>query len=516
MLNRNKILILFGILAWGMASGFSLGADQIQAEITAAKMRVEVGEEVVFSAGASRSRPDSGLVSYSWDFDDRDQVEEDGTGTEISHVFNETGAYTVKLMLSDQRGRKDEAFCSVEVFPDSDTGPSITSNFEGGKTGLFFESPETFAFRLEWGNQFYFRIDNCRNREVSLRIDGYGPERPHLPSVTPYADDHTFNDRFTLMCTTDYQGHDWFPLEDAEYFYDEKQSSLIVRFKPETDSVYYAWAVPWTMRNLWRLIDRWEGNENFSWRIIGESVEGRPIPALTITDSREDHASKRAVWITGTQHAYEMAAGPVIEGIISRLLEGNGSSEDLLERYVYNIVPIMNPDGVIRGGYRYNMRDIDLNRNWDKIKADPWDSEKSEPEVAAVKKEIKAWVDRHGNLDLFLDFHCLTAIAENLLMIKASPESIPEEVKQDQGEFVSEFLQKRWFFRESESRNTGNANGYIADEYAGKTGVISFTAEHCLGFIRTADGEMERAVPELFRRLGSDYVELIEEYFTKR
>lgn len=480
--------------------------------IEAQPLRVKVGETVHFSA-LNRTGNIRQLKSISWDFNSLDRVEEDAHGQRVSHVFNQTGAYSVRVTAVDQEGRKDEAFCDIEVFPDTTAGPSITSNFEGGKTGLFFESSETFAFRLEWGNQFYFRLDNCRNREVSLRIVGYGPGRKQLPSVTPYANDDTFNDSYTLMYSTDYQGHDWHPYRNAEYTYNEAKATLTAVFKPETESIYFAWAVPWTMRNLRGLIDRFEENENFTWSIVGESLEGRPIISLTVTDFSRDNRGKKAVWVTGTQHAYEMAAGPVIEGMIDRLLEGNGGSRELLGKFVYNIVPLMNPDGVLRGGYRYNLHDVDLNRNWDSQKRDDWDSENSEPEVASVKQAMAEWVDKNQTLDLYFDMHCLTAIAEDLLMIKASPESVPESVRKEQDRFVKDFLQTRWFFRESESSGAANGNGYVSDRYASETGVISFTAEHCLGYIRTAGGQPQRATPALFRQLGRDYVELIEDYF---
>jgi len=492
------------------------GVDVTRAEITAGSLKVRVGDEVSFSAASSRAGRGREITGYSWDFDDMDLVQVNAVGREVTSVFNKTGAYTVKLTVQDDLGRKDDAFLSVEVFPNSDEGPSITSNFQGGRTRVLFNSPETFSLRLEWGNQFYFRLDNCRDRKISLRIDGYGPNRQQIPSVTPYGGDDTFNEKFILMYSTDYQGHDWKPYEKAEYAYDADSASLTAEFTPGTDSIYFAWAVPWTMRNLQGLINRWEESEFFSWRTIGKSLEGRPIQALSITDFKVNNKQKKAVWITGTQHAYEMAAGPVTEGILNRLLDGSPGSGELLKNYVYNIIPLVNPDGVTRGGYRYNMHDIDLNRNWDNLKGDDWDREISEPEVACVKDAIDEWVESYGTLDLFFDFHCLTAIAENLLMIKATPESVPEGIKKEQDRFVSEFLQKRWFFNETTTLSVGNGNGYIADKYSGKTGVISFTPEHCLGFIRTADGEMQKATPELFRKLGGDYVELIDEYFRSR
>ena len=489
---------------------------EIKAKIDASKLRVTLGEPVFFDSNASVPGEDAEFVGFYWDFNDMDQVRVDRQGRRVSHIFNKTGAYTVKLTVENNRGERDEASVSIEVLPDTESGPVITDNFQGGKTGLFVDSKETFAFRLEWGGQFYFRIDNCKNVPLSLKIFGYGPNRKQLNSVTPYTDDYSFDEKFTLMYNIDYQKHLWQPLTDAEYTFDQNSASITVRFTPATESVYLAWAAPYTMRHLESFIDRWENDPRFSCTTIGLSVEGRPIYAITITDPDTDNQDKKVVWITGTQHAYEMAAGPVCQGIVETLLEGSDSSRAVLKQCVYHMVPLINPDGVAHGGYRYNMHDIDLNRNWDHEALNDWDSELSEPEVASVKRAIDEWVSRGNRLDFFFDFHCLTALSKNLLMIKAAPDSIPSEIAAEQDRFVREFFAKKYFWRISESKSIGSANGYISDLYAARTGVLSFTSEHALGFITPAGGELVRSTPAHWRKLGADYVWTIKEYFDSK
>jgi len=37
----------------------------------------------------------------------------------------------------------------------------------------------------------------------------------------------------------------------------------------------------------------------------------------------------------------------------------------LRTKFIFKIVPMLNPDGVIHGNYRANLAGIDLNRIWD-------------------------------------------------------------------------------------------------------------------------------------------------------
>ncbi len=107
-------------------------------------------------------------------------------------------------------------------------------------------------------------------------------------------------------------------------------------------------------------------------------------------------------------------------------------------------------------------------------------------------------------------------MSKNLLMIKAAPDSISPEIAAEQDRFAREFFARRYFWRISESGSIGSANGYISYLYAARTGVLSFTAEHALGSITPAGGELVRSTPAHWRKLGADYVWTIKEYFDSR
>jgi Zinc carboxypeptidase/PKD domain len=511
---KKAISTTAAVLLFSAVSCSLFGAqEKIKARIKAEALRVKVGEQVKFDGRASTPGNSKEFHALYWDFNDMDQVDVDAIGDTVSNSFNHTGSYTVRLTVENHIGERDQAEVSVEVLPDIDTGPSITDYFEGGKTGVILNTDETFAFRLEWGNQFYFRVDNAKGSRISLRIYGYGPKRLIPLSVSPYQDDYAFNDSFQVMVNTDYQNPDWKVLAGAEHIYNPEDESLLIRFTPQAESVYLAWSIPYTLRNLNAFIERWEDHPDFYLSPIGLSVEGRPLYHITISDSEVPDDKKKVIWITGTQHGYEMAAGPVCEGIAEALLAQGDSAAELRRKYVYQLVPLVNPDAVARGGYRYNMHDVDLNRNWDNLKLKPWDNEISEPEVAAVKRILDEWVADGGGLDMFFDFHCLTALSGSLLMIMAGQDSIPPEIAREEERFMNDFFSRSYVWRLSKNKSTADACGMVSDYYAESTGVLSFTSEHCIGWVTKKGQPKQRSTPAFWRELGRDYVKTIRDYF---
>ena len=51
-----------------------------------------------------------------------------------------------------------------------------------------------------------------------------------------------------------------------------------------------------------------------------------------------------------------------MEGVIDFLMSMDGDACKLRDKYVFKIVPMLNPDGVITGNYRSSLGGYDLNR----------------------------------------------------------------------------------------------------------------------------------------------------------
>lgn len=68
------------------------------------------------------------------------------------------------------------------------------------------------------------------------------------------------------------------------------------------------------------------------------------------------------------------------------------------ERFVFKIVPMLNPDGVIVGNYRCSLSGYDLNRQW----VSP--GGRLFPENLAVKQMIRKTLESR-DVHLYCDFH---------------------------------------------------------------------------------------------------------------
>jgi murein tripeptide amidase MpaA len=54
----------------------------------------------------------------------------------------------------------------------------------------------------------------------------------------------------------------------------------------------------------------------------------------------------------------------MMKGAIDFLVSQAPEARALREKFVFKIVPMLNPDGVINGNYRCSLAGADLNRRW--------------------------------------------------------------------------------------------------------------------------------------------------------
>lgn len=69
--------------------------------------------------------------------------------------------------------------------------------------------------------------------------------------------------------------------------------------------------------------------------------------------------------ITARVHPGETVGSWMMRGILFFLTDPENEEAKLLrDNFVFKIVPMLNPDGVINGNYRTSLAGCDLNRRW--------------------------------------------------------------------------------------------------------------------------------------------------------
>ena len=71
---------------------------------------------------------------------------------------------------------------------------------------------------------------------------------------------------------------------------------------------------------------------------------------------------KPTIFLSARVHPGEIQSSHVLNGIIDFLMSKTDQASILLEKYVFKIIPLLNPDGVARGYYRLDTHNHNLNR----------------------------------------------------------------------------------------------------------------------------------------------------------
>lgn len=166
----------------------------------------------------------------------------------------------------------------------------------------------------------------------------------------------------------------------------------------QNGSLFFSYFPPYSYSRHLGLISRC--GQYASTTSLGQSLDGRDIDCITVGKG------KMVCWIIHRQHPGETMAEYYAEGLLTRLLgldsDGtvDGQVQKLTDMYTFYIVPLMCPDGAVRGHLRTNACGANLNREWHTKRFYEAPTLERSPEVHSVLKKM----DETG-VDFFLDVH---------------------------------------------------------------------------------------------------------------
>jgi hypothetical protein len=140
----------------------------------------------------------------------------------------------------------------------------------------------------------------------------------------------------------------------------------------------------------------WKNNKFVKVDSVGASLQNRGIWQLTITSSNSDQ-NKRRIWMHVRTHPNEIQGWGVAKEIINDLLGESNLSELLRNNFIFNIIPMYNPDGVELSYSRENAHNIDIESNWN--------STNPEPEVIVLRNQFIKYMNSGFPIQIALNMH---------------------------------------------------------------------------------------------------------------
>ncbi|XP_038660765.1 cytosolic carboxypeptidase 1 isoform X6 [Scyliorhinus canicula] len=153
--------------------------------------------------------------------------------------------------------------------------------------------------------------------------------------------------------------------------------TFTINFTHKDDVCYFAYHYPYTYSTLQMHIKKLEALHDpqqiyFRQDSICETLGGNPCPVLTITSVPEFRSwenlyqfrNRPYIFLTSRVHPGESNSSWVMKGTMEFLMGSSLAAQNLRDSYIFKIVPMLNPDGVINGSHRCSLSGEDLNRQW--------------------------------------------------------------------------------------------------------------------------------------------------------
>jgi hypothetical protein len=182
--------------------------------------------------------------------------------------------------------------------------------------------------------------------------------------------------------------------------------SFVYEFQFSEDTVYFAYSYPYSYSYLTEVlgqIERDERRSEFCMRkTLCRTIAGNRCEYLVITSHQKDAlelAKRRGVVLTARVHPGETVGSWMMQGVMDMLTDPDDPQAELLrQNFVFKLIPMLNPDGVINGNYRCSLAGCDLNRRWNAPDM------AIHPTVYHAKNLIKS-LDRERGLAFYCDLH---------------------------------------------------------------------------------------------------------------
>ncbi|XP_063498337.1 cytosolic carboxypeptidase 3 isoform X3 [Symphalangus syndactylus] len=178
------------------------------------------------------------------------------------------------------------------------------------------------------------------------------------------------------------------------------------QFPHNKDTCYFAHCYPYTYTNLQEYLSGINNDPVRSKfckiRVLCHTLARNMVYILTITTplKNSDSRKRKAVILTARVHPGETNSSWIMKGFLDYILGNSSDAQLLRDTFVFKVVPMLNPDGVIVGNYRCSLAGRDLNRNYTSILKETFPSvwyTRNMVHRLMEKREVILYCDLHGH-----------------------------------------------------------------------------------------------------------------------
>ncbi|XP_071056316.1 cytosolic carboxypeptidase 2-like isoform X3 [Onthophagus taurus] len=256
---------------------------------------------------------------------------------------------------------------------------------------------------------FYFRITRTRKNVlyrfsiVNLSKDGslYNEGMKLLMYSEKDAQLHSIGwrrcgDNITYFCNESITPDD--PNQQQLY-----TLTFTLEFPHDDDAIYLAHSYPYTYSDLQNYLQELTTHpikSTFSnLRLLCKTLAGNNVYYITITSPQVTGDQKKsAIVITARVHPGETPSSWMMKGFLDFLTGDSGPAKELRDKFIFKLVPMLNPDGVIVGNNRCSLSGRDLNRQYRTVIREAY------PSIWYTKLMIRRLLEECG-VAMYCDLH---------------------------------------------------------------------------------------------------------------
>ncbi|KAK4306380.1 hypothetical protein Pmani_021791 [Petrolisthes manimaculis] len=199
-----------------------------------------------------------------------------------------------------------------------------------------------------------------------------------------------------VQCISPSRPPRWERIKEKCTYRSEESCTVISWVHTVTDAnilTHYAFTYPYTYSEVQSVLENLDrrfpqgcgtGNLYYHRELLAYSLDHWRVDLVTISshsgrvEEREDRLpglfplitqprphrfpSKKVVFISARVHPGETSSSFVLNGFLNFIVSSDPRAAKLRDMFVFKLIPLLNPDGVIRGNYRTDQRGVNLNR----------------------------------------------------------------------------------------------------------------------------------------------------------